>query len=132
MRPASSWTTRERGVVGVVVILAAAVGASQVSGERSVGSALTYAAFMLGMVGLTLGTVALYRSAGRRQDAGTSAAQKVMLAVSGIVVVLAAASSARMDDGFVLAAFVVQVALGLVYVVVAGFATMAFTRARSR
>ena len=120
-------------MVGVVIVVAAAVAASQLNDDRSIGSMLTYAGFVLGMVGLVLGTAALFRGAAPGQgDARTSTAQRVMLAGGVIVVAWAAASTARMDGGFVLAAFVAQVAIGLVYVIVAGFAAMAVTRARSR
>lgn len=129
----SDWTARERWVVGVIVLVAAAVVLSQLSGDDSIGSALVYAGFMLGMVGLVLGAAALFREAGPRPVAsGLSPAQKVMVTAGGIVLIWAAVSAARMDDGFVLSAFVAQVAIGLVYVTVIAFGALAIQRVRSR
>lgn len=131
MRSWSGWSTRDRWVVGVIFLLAVAVAVAQLSGDDSIGSTLTYAGFTLGMVGLALAARAVFRSSGRRQvDSGLSTTQKVMLAVGVLVLAWAAVSTARMDDGFVLAAFVAQVAIGLAYVVVAGFGVMAVSRAR--
>ena len=133
MRSWSSWSTRERWVVGVIFLLAAAVAVAQVSGDDSLGSTLTYAGFMLGMVGLALGLRALFLASGARQvESGLSTVQKFMLAAGAIVVAWAAVSTARMDDGFVLAAFVAQVAIGMAYVAVAGLGATALTRSRNR
>lgn len=133
MRVVSEWTTRERWVVGVIVLVAAAVVAAQLNGDDSIASALVYIAFMVGMVGLVVGSAALFRASGRRQVApGLSTAQKVMISAGVIVVIWAAVSTARMDGGFVLAAFVAQVAIGLVYVALVGFGAMAMTRVRKR
>lgn len=133
MRVVSEWTTRERWVVGVIVLVAVAVVSGQLNGDDSIASALVYIAFMLGMVGLAVGSAALFRASGRRQVAtGLSTAQKVMLSAGVIVVIWAAVSAARMDGGFVLAAFVAQVAIGLAYVAVVGLGAMAMTRVRRR
>lgn len=133
MRGLNDWTTRERWVVGVIVLVAAAVVSAQLSGDDSIASALVYIAFMLGMVGLVVGAAALFRASGRRQVAsGLSTAQKVMLSAGVVVLIWAAVSAARMDGGFVLAAFVAQVAIGLAYVTVVAFGAMAMMRVRNR
>lgn len=130
MRNWSSWSTRERWVVGVIVLVAAAVALSQLNGDGgSIGSALVYIGFMLGMVGLILAAAAVFRSSGQRQvDSGLSTAQKVMLTAGVIVLAWAAVSTARMDGGFVLAAFVASAAIGLAYVTVVAFGALAVQR----
>lgn len=134
MRDWSDWTTRERWVVGVIVLVAAAVVLSQLNGDGTIGSALVYAGFMLGMVGLVLASAGVFRSAGRQQavDSGLSTAQKVMLAAGVIVLVWAAVDAAAMDGGFVPAAFLASAAIGLAYVTVVGLGAMAFIRSRNR
>lgn len=133
MRGLSDWTTRERWVVAVIVLVAVAVALAQLNGDDSIGSALVYVAFTLGMVGLVVGAAALSRGSGRRQVAsGLSTAQSVMLSAGVIVVIWAVVSSARMDGGFVLAAFVAEVAIGLAYVTAVALAAMAIIRVRNR
>ncbi len=133
MRSLNDWTTRERWVVGVIVLVAAAVALAQLNGDDSIASALVYIAFMLGMVGLAVGAAALFRASGRRQVAsGLSTAQKVMLSAGVIVVMWAAVSAARMDGGFVLVGFVATAAIGLAYVTVVAFGVMVMTRVRNR
>lgn len=134
VRDWSDWTTRERWVVGVIVLVAAAVVLSQLNGDGTIGSALVYAGFMLGMVGLVLASVRVFRSAGRQQvgDSGLSTAQKVMLAAGVIVLVWAAVDAAGMDGGFVPAAFLASAAIGLAYVTVVGLGAMALIRSRNR
>ena len=133
MRGLNDWTTRERWVVGVIVLVAAAVALAQLNGDDSIASALVYIAFTLGMVGLVVGAAALFRASGRRQVAsGLSTAQRVMLSAGVVVVIWAAVSAARMDGGFVLAAFFAQVAIGLAYVTAVALAAMAVIRVRNR
>ena len=133
MRGWSDWTTRERWVTGAIVLVAAAVAMAQLNGDDSIASALVYIAFVLGMVGLVVGAAALFREAGPQQiDSGLSTAQKVMFAAGVIVVAWAAVDAARMDGGFVPAAFVASAAIGLAYVTVVAFGAMAIIRVRSR
>lgn len=133
MRSWSSWSTRERWVVGVIVLVAAAISVSQLSGDDSIGSTLTYAGFMLGMVGLALAAAAVFRSSGRRQaDPGLSTTQKVMLAGGVIVLTWAAVGVTRMDGGLVLAGFAATAAIGLVSVTVIAFGVIAVRRVRGR
>ena len=132
-RGRSSWSTRERSVVGVVIVVTAAVAVSQLDGDRSIGTALTYVGFMLGMVGLGLGAAAVLRAAGPREAAsGFGATQKALLAASAVVLVWAAVDAARMDGGFVLAAFLASAVIGLAYVTVVGLGAVAVIRARRR
>lgn len=114
----------------MIALVAAAVVLAQLAGDDSITAALTYAGFMLVMVGLVLGVTALFRESGRQGGSGISTVQKVMLTVGVIALAWAAVSTARMEGGFVLAAFVAQVAIGLAYVAVAGFGAMAVSRAR--
>lgn len=117
----------------MIVLVAAAVALSQLNGDGSIGSALVYIAFMLAMVGLVLAAAAVFRSSGRRQVAsGFSTAQKVMLAAGVIVLIWAAVDAARMDGGFVPAAFVASAVIGLAYVTVVAFGAMGIIRVRSR
>ena len=132
MRDLNDWTTRERWVVGVIVLVAAAVVLAQLNGDDSIASALVYIAFTLAMVALVVGAAAVFRASGRRVASGLSTAQKVMLSAGVIVLIWAAVSAAKMDGGFVLAAFVAQVAIGLAYVTVGALGAMAMIRIRNR
>lgn len=131
MRNWSSWSTRERWVVGVIVLLTAAVVLAQLNGDSSITSALVYIGFTLVMVGLVLAAAALFRASGQA-DSGLSTPQKAILA--GVVVVLAwaAVDAARMDGGFVPAAFVATAAIGLAYLTAITFGAMAMVRVRNR
>lgn len=129
----SAWTGPQRWVVGVIALVSAAVAMAQLNGDDSIASALVYIGFVLGMAGLVLGAAALFRASGRQQVApGLGTAQKVMLVGGVVVLAWAAVSTARMDGGFVVAAFVATAAIGLVYVGIVGLGAMAISRARSR